>query len=225
MRTICIEFKNEIKHWEIPLFRGAVLSVIGDNADILFHNHETDGFRYAYPLIQYKRIHGKAALMAIGEGTDAIGDFFSKEIIDIRLGERDLRLDVENVKANQIRVQLWNADFEYSLRKWLPLNQENFEIFSQTEGVVARCAMLERTLIGNMLSFLKGCGIHIEDELHCTITQLSEPFNIKYKGVNMKGFDVEFKTNLSMPDFIGLGKGVSLGNGMVTRKYNKRDRE
>jgi hypothetical protein len=34
-------------------------------------------------------------------------------------------------------------------------------------------------------------------------------------------FDAEFKTNVSLPDYIGLGKGVSLGMGTVVRKYGK----
>ena len=222
MKTICIEFKNEIKHWEIPLFRGAVIAAVGDNDEILFHNHKGDGFRYAYPLIQYKRIHGKAALVALGEGTETLGIFFSKDKLPMSIGNHSIDLEAENVRANQIRVQLWKTVFTYSLRKWLPLNKENLEVFTKTEGVMARCALLERTLKGNMLSFLKGCGIHIKDELHCTITQLSEPFNVRYKGVNMKGFDVTFRTNLSIPDYIGLGKGVSVGNGIVTRMRDKQ---
>ena len=36
-------------------------------------------------------------------------------------------------------------------------------------------------------------------------------------------FDVEFKANVSLPDYIGLGKGVSLGFGTVVseNKNNK----
>lgn len=225
MRTLRIRFKNEIAQWEVPLFRGAVISALGEDPDQLFHNHDDDSFRYAYPLIQYKRIHGKAAIVAIGEGTEAMGQFFSRWSPALRLGERELQLEVEDVKAEQVRIQLWQDEFTYSLRKWLPLNQTNYGKFQQIEGVRERCEMLERTLTGNMLSFLKGIGIHLDEELRCTITQLNEPYDIKYKGVKMKGFDIEFRTNLSLPDFIGLGKGVSLGNGTVTRKYNNRDRE
>ena len=223
MRTLRIRFKNEIAQWEVPLFRGAVISALGEDRDWLFHNHDAEGFRYSYPLIQYKRIHGKAAIVAIGEGTEAMGQFFSRWSPALRLGERELQLEVEDIKAEQVRIQLWQDEFTYSLRKWLPLNQTNYGKFQQMEGVRERCEMLERTLTANMLSFLKGIGIHIDEELRCTITQLNDPYDIKYKGVKMKGFDIEFRTNLSLPDFIGLGKGVSLGNGTVTRKSRRDD--
>lgn len=33
----------------------------------------------------------------------------------------------------------------------------------------------------------------------------------------MMGFDIRFKSNVSLPDYIGLGKGVSIGFGMIKR--------
>ena len=35
----------------------------------------------------------------------------------------------------------------------------------------------------------------------------------------MMAFDIEFMSNVTVPDFIGLGKGVSLGFGTICRKY------
>ena len=36
-------------------------------------------------------------------------------------------------------------------------------------------------------------------------------------------FDVEFKTNMSIPEFIGLGKNASLGYGIVTIIRDKKN--
>ncbi|MFW5721489.1 MAG: CRISPR-associated endonuclease Cas6 [Bacteroidota bacterium] len=42
---------------------------------------------------------------------------------------------------------------------------------------------------------------------------------ITYKDVKHQTFDVSFKTNIFLPEYIGLGKGVSIGFGTVkTRK-------
>ena len=42
--------------------------------NLLFHNHEPDErLRYRYPLIQYKRIHRKAAIICVGVGVSAFG--------------------------------------------------------------------------------------------------------------------------------------------------------
>jgi hypothetical protein len=41
----------------------------------------------------------------------------------------------------------------------------------------------------------------------------------------MQAFDVEFKTNVSLPDYIGLGKGASTGFGVVVKKREKKDNQ
>lgn len=220
--TLGVCCKNIISQWEIPLFRGAVIKAI-ENANILFHNHVNDAFRYRYPLIQYKRIGGKAAIICVGEGTEVIGEFFNNANFDLQIGERTLSLEVDHIDAKRTLVQVWDTEFLYTLRKWLPLSSENYRTYQSLEGIVEQCSFLQNVLIGNILSFCKGMGITIEKEIKCTITQILDSHTYTFKGVKMMGFDVEFKSNVSLPDYIGLGKGVSLGFGTSVRKYEKKN--
>jgi CRISPR/Cas system endoribonuclease Cas6 (RAMP superfamily) len=215
VNTLLIRFQNEIANNEVAMFRGAIINAV-DNSDVLFHNHtDGDGFRYAYPLIQYKRINRKAAITCIGEGTEAIGKFFSSCNFDVVLGNRNMTLEVESVRAHKTLVQVWDSVFTYHLRKWLPLNQENYRKYEALDSIVERYAFLERLLTGNILSFAKSMGVYFDKQVECKITSADEPRIVNYKGVKMMSFDVEFKTNVSLPDYIGLGKGVSLGFGTV----------
>ena len=132
-----------------------------------------------------------------------------------------MKLEVESVNARQHLVQIWDGEFAYYIRRWLPLNQKNYEVYCQEESLAGRYTMLERLLTANILSFAKGLGIHFEGQVTARITQLDEPRLQYYKGVKLMSFDAEFKTNVSLPDYIGLGKGVSLGMGTVVRKYGK----
>lgn len=75
LNVLVVQFTNELKQTNIPYFRGAVIAALGEQADVLFHNHTENGFRYAYPLIQYKRVKGKAAIVCIKDGTEQIGRF------------------------------------------------------------------------------------------------------------------------------------------------------
>ncbi len=218
--TLTIIFKNELKQYEIPAFRGAIISKVPQDLT-LFHNHTTDGLRYRYPLIQYKRIGGKAAIVCLGEGTDAIGNFFAGADFDLKIGTRLEHFEVEKIDAQRVIIQPWQSEFRYTLRKWLPLNQENFAQYQALEGVVAKALFLQKILVGNILSMCTGLGIRLENNIALEVTSLSEMRIYKYKGVSMSGFDIEFKTNLSLPDYIGLGKGVSLGYGMVHKIDNK----
>lgn len=223
VKTLVIRFTNELYYNEIECFRGAILQTM-ENANVLFHNHlEEDKLRYAYPLIQYKRIHRKAALVCVGEGTEAIGEFFSSCHSHVLIGERSVTLEVESVRAHQTLVQVWEDLFMYRIRKWLPLNQENYARYMALESLAEKYAMLEKLLTGNILSFAKGLGIHFEKQVECKITTIEEPRIFTYKGVKMMAFDAEFKCNVSLPDYVGLGKGVSLGHGTVVRKYGGND--
>lgn len=223
IKVLVIRFNNLIVRDEIPLFRGAIVNAI-ENADLLFHNHEEGGqLRYSYPLIQYKRINQKAAIVCLGEGTDAIGQFFAACNFDVTLGDRRIKLEVESVKANQYLVQIWDQPLSYRIHRWLPLNKENYEKYKQTDSLAEKYVMLERILSGNILSFGKGLGIHFESQTMCKLTAVNRAYVTSYKGNKMMAFDAEFKTNVSLPDYIGLGKGVSIGMGTVVRKYKNND--
>lgn len=217
IRTLLLRTGTEIAFHEISCIRGAVISQPSVH-DVLYHNHQGDGFRYSYPLVQYKRIGGAAAILFIGEGVDKAAELFMQSRIEARIGGRTEALEAENVNARETRVQIWDDVFRYTLRKYLPLNQHNYEAYCQTDSVVERCTIIEKALIGNILSFAKGLDIHFDRQVIVKITDISEPRLYVYKGVRMTGFDVEFKSNVSLPDYIGLGKGVSLGYGMVKRQ-------
>jgi len=220
-RILIVRFVNELQHRELSQFRGAVINAVS-GSDILFHNHQGDGFRYSYPLIQYKRIGGKAALVCIGDGTEAIGSFFENANFDVHLGDKQVKLEVESVDARQFIVQCWDDMFGYSLRKWMPLNQENYRKYVMLDSIVEKTEMLEGLLTANILSFAKGLGISLEKPVSVKFTGIESHRTYLYKGVKMMGFDVDFKCNVSIPDFVGLGKGVSLGYGMVARRRDKR---
>lgn len=214
IRLLYVRFRNELRNDEIEMFRGAVLSKLQD-ASVLFHNHVGDNFRYSYPLIQYKRLGGKAAIVCLEGGTEAIGELFSAGDFCFRIGDRNVKMEIESIQARQVLVQLWDASFVYHLIRWLPFNEENYRTYQELEGLAERFSFLEKKLIGNILSFAKGLGIYFERKVICKILEIEDPYIIMYKGVHMMAFNIRFKTNVSLPDSIGLGKGVSLGHGTV----------
>lgn len=214
IHTLTVQFSNGLSQSEIPFFRGAVIHAMQD-ADVLFHNHTEDGLRYRYPLIQYKRINGKAAIVCIEDGIESIEDFFNVSSFDAYIGNRPVTLSVENLVSAETFFEAGDAIFQYRIHKWIPFNQDNFKAYSQMESIVDRYVMLERLLVGNILSFAKGVDIHIDNEVIVSITDIGQEKSFLYKGVNMKGFDLSFKSNVTLPDDIGLGKGVSLGFGRI----------
>ncbi len=221
-RLLILRFKNKIYQEEVSQLRGAINDLLKDKNNVLFHNHEGDNFRYSYPLIQYKRINQCAAMVCINEGTEAIGLLLMQVDFHCQLGHHEVELEIDTVKANQFLIQTWDSNFTYTIRKWLPLNQENYPDYTKLEGIGEKCQFLERILTGNILSMGKCLGIHFDNEVNCKILNMDEPTLIRYKNVKMMSFDLEFKTNVSLPDYVGLGKGASTGFGMVVQKREKK---
>lgn len=224
-RILTIHFNEVIAPYETKLFRGAILNVLGDQADILFHNHKGEGFNYVYPLIQYKRIHKKAAIVCLNDGADIIGLLLSKAPLTLTLGERIVEFTIEKIVPQRITTQIWDDVFKYHLRRWIPLNSENYKSYRNLETEVERIELLERLLTANLMSYLKGMGIWIEKKLTCKILKLSPPFLVKNKEISLMSFDVDFKTTLSLPNYIGVGKNSSLGFGTITQFSQKKSEE
>jgi len=226
IRTLTVFYNTEISDKEIPLFRGAVLKSLGDKANILYHNHTSEStFRYSYPLIQYKRLNGKAAITCVEEGVDIIGEFMSKAPDSIVIGEKEMKCEVAHVIPARILVQTWLQPFNYHLSRWLPFNTKNYHGFRSIEDESERKTMLENILRGNILSMLKGLNIHLEDELLVRITQLGNPYIIYNKGIGMMAFNVDFTSNLSIPNNLGIGKNSSIGCGVVRQENYKKTKK
>ena len=90
------------------------------------------------------------------------------------------------------------------------------------EGIAEKITLLEKILTANILSFAKGIGVHIENNIECKITSISEPYFPTYKQTKLTAFDVEFKTNVFLPNYIGLGKSSSVGFGILTSKKDNK---
>ena len=224
IRTLTVFYDTEISYTEIPLFRGAVLKCLGDKADVLYHNHTgEDSFRYSYPLIQYKRLNGKAAIVCVEKGADFIGQFISESPHTILVGDKELKCTVNRVFPVRIMVQTWNRPFKYHLNRWLPLNSKNYLLYQAIEDENERIPFLENILKGNLLSMLKGLDIHLEDELLVRITNLSESFLIYNKGLRLMAFNADFICNLSIPNNVGIGKNASIGCGIVYQEKSHKE--
>lgn len=214
--TIVIQFDDEIESKALPYFRGAVIASL-EKKDILFHNHDEDKLRYSYPLIQYKRIHKKAAVMGVGKGIEVISQLLTARDFNYQIGNEKVEMHIEAVNAYDNEIKLTeNADFPYRLHNWLPLNSENYKQYQEADSLVERIQILERVLIGNILSFLKGVGIYLEEQINLHIIDITGQRAVTYKNVKLMAFDIEFKTNIQLPQYIGIGKNASIGCGVLT---------
>ena len=206
---LIVRFKNQISQREIPPFAEAMArKVMKNNPQIREH---CDGDKpYCYPLIQCKRINGKAAIICIGEGTEQINI-------------ADKALEMDSVKAEKITVQAWENNFTYTIRKYLPLSPENHTVYQAIHEDSLRYGFMEKTVRAHIGFFTESIGICLDREIECMIAELEEKETLKYKNQPFTSFDLKFGTNVSLPDYIGLGIGVSHGFGTVKRVRKQKN--
>lgn len=221
LRTLLVVFETPILKSMISSFRGAIISRVGlDNK--IFHNHDNDKLIYNYPFIQYKVAHKKAALFCIGPGVDEIHEFFGLRNWDIQLQDKKVELKIDKLELNNVTLNVWDKNFHYTIYDWLALNAENYKKYQSISGLADKIQFLEKLLTGNILSFGKGVGWHIEKPVKVKIEKIKGEKMIRYKGVPLMAFDVAFAANVFLPNYLGLGKSASHGFGVV-RMINKKE--
>ena len=77
---------------------------------------------------------------------------------------------------------------------------------------VSRKEMLERILVGNIISMSKGLGYTVPGQIEANIFDLRE-IHTKLKGTRMLGFLDTFSVDFEIPYLWGIGKSVSRGFG------------
>ena len=100
---------------------------------------------------------------------------------------------------------------------WLALNQDNYEKYLQLGDKLDELLFLENILKANILSFAKGVKWEVEKNISLRIDAVLSTKVVPYKQQKLVAFDIRFRTNAFLPDFVGLGKGVSLGFGTVSQ--------
>jgi len=227
LKLLRVHFDVEIAPYEVAAFRGAIIEKVGIEND-LFHNHLNEGgkidetedpkFAYRYPRIQYKRIGKQPVILCVGEGVDEIHKFFEKSNWDIRLGKDVLEMRIAKLDLNQFEMKISERLSSYSIRNWVALNQQAYNQYQKLDGIVEKIAFLEKKLIGNILAFAKGIDWHIEEKIELKITDLPQMQLISYKKQKLQTFNLDFKTNVFIPQYIGLGAKTSVGMGTVFLK-------
>ncbi len=219
IRVLTIVFEPEIKGGQIRKFRGAIINKVGRDC-ILFHNHLDDKeYNHHYPLIQYKRINHHATIVCIDQGVDEIYRLFSQPDWRVKIGDMETELKIKQLKVNKYTMNVWDKLFEYRIFNWLALNSKNYKLYQNEQSLAGKIRILEQVLTSNILSFAKGINWTIprDSKIQVNIKNIVDKKVVEFRGSLYSAFDVDFSTNVFLPEHISLGKAASHGFGMVRR--------
>jgi len=160
-------------------------------------------------------IRHNPCIICIDQGVDEIHKYFEKESWNIFISGRLLEMKIARLNMNQFNMQVWDKMFSYSILNWIALNQENYKKYLEIKEMTEKISFLENTLKANILSFAKGIEWTVDKTIEVRIKNMNPTRIVPLKGKSILGFNMEFSSNVFLPNFIGLGKSVSLGFGVV----------
>lgn len=180
-------------------------------ADTDFHHHDDNPYRY--PLIQYKRINSKPYVLGIGDCAVLVFKRMSG-LQSISLAKKTIPITsiVFNNTSHTISDKITWYKF---VTPWIALNAENYAKLKSLDMQFQK-RFLEDILVGNILSLLKGVGIRINYRLYVQVKWYKEVPVIVHDH-RFSGFYAKFVANLSLPKYIGVGKSVSKGFGIIQK--------
>ena len=215
MNKITIAYFKAIGRISIVAFRGALLKLMGDEVDTAFHHHEADGLVYGYPKVQYKMIDGRPAVLSVDVSLQPLVSLFDEGGHTLCVGRKDVFVELDEVVIKNYAVAIDDAPKHYRVVRYLPLNEKNVVEYGKLIALTDKICFLEDILTANILSFFKGIGYHAEEQVELALTAMRPSKPAYYKKVGFRCFDLEFVTNVVLPQHIGLGKSSSVGFGVV----------
>ncbi len=204
-----LDFDSDYKVTPIKL-RGFLAHLFANISE--FHHHSENS--YHYPLIQYKRIENKLAIIGIKEFAEFIFQNMS-ELDHITTETQKIPLNNIEIKSSLYIIELVHTKYKF-LSPWIALNKRNYAKFKELKNSDKK-SFLEKILVGNILSMLKGFEIFINYKIIVSITKFRSIPVIAHKN-KFAGMYAEFETNILLPDHLGLGKSVTKGFGVIRKR-------
>jgi hypothetical protein len=196
------------------MLRGYLASKHPEN--VLLHQHCGNGaehrFAYLYPRVQYRLRHGIPRLLGIADGVTVVAEA-TRDLTSVELAGRHYPITAVDEESGGEEMEESDQPLFYRfVSPWLALNQKNYTLYQTSHGA-QRVDLLQRILIGNILSMCKSLGITVTERLR-VVTAL-HPVHVSVKNQEMLGFIGTFTVNFRLCPGFGLGHLVSIGLGEV----------
>lgn len=221
---LLLPFDLSLQLHEVPAFRGAMLAQT--NPVERMHNHEPpEREEDLYPVVQYKSIDGKAAILMLERGIDASSRLLMRTRWSIQLrGRNETTTNFATLSPRAFNWDIGPAErfYTYRLRNWLPFNQKQFDKYRDIRRLKEIICLLEERLAYHLKAFACGMGCPEEQTLEAHILDSSffRQGEIKVKQKKFIAFNLDFETNFVLPPLVGLGAKTAFGFGVVETLKN-----
>ena len=174
--------------------------------------------RYLYPRVQVKVLNEQIYIIGVGDGSDCVLQLIDK-IRTLDFGNITFEVNDKNIIDMMDQFQQADQLIRYRfVTPWVALNQttgRKYRALNNSE----RVNFLNKLLGQNIVFVAKELSVDLEDKVF-TKVNLSSLFPKPVDENNWGSFFGEFSTNFNLPNFIGLGNGITRGYGAIYSLFN-----
>jgi len=174
--------------------------------------------KFLYPRVQVKILDEQIYFIGIGEGVDAI-----KEVLeDLKtLDFGNITFEISDIEIEEYNNRLCPSTNPLRYRfitPWVALNHSTIKKYRHLKNK-DRVHYLNQLLGQNIAFISRELGIELEENIF-TKLNLSTLLPKKMDENNWAAFEGEFETNFILPNYIGIGNGITRGYGTLRGLFN-----
>jgi hypothetical protein len=185
------------------------------------HKENTTGFIYRYPVLLCKRIKDDCIVTGLSQGADCLWQLTQDKMV-LGAGKSACRIISRDpaIRPESFGVVDTVTTYEF-LTPWLALNQQNARKFYDLKGKPQRDTFMQKLLTTQLYTLAKSLDY---DMIAPLLSEAKVRFRRDRIGrENVIVFFGKFRTNLRIPDYLGIGQSVSLGYGTIKRITESSD--
>ena len=209
-----VAFDTHISAREIPAFRSALMRQIGDTGP-------ASTLSKRYPLLQCKTRRSydqqQPLIVCLGNQPQLFLRFSKQKQWQARFNGRSVEMQVAYSKFTDFRMACHSNLSAYHIYNYLPLTPEDYPSYKALSSLADKQLFLAQRLEKHIRQFAKGIDWNIKSQVKVVVSDIRKELPVPYKGIALHRFDLDFKSNIFLPEYIGLAKGASSGYGVVRR--------
>jgi hypothetical protein len=185
------------------------------------YKENTSGFIYRYPVLLCKRIKDDCMVTGLSQGADCLWQLTQDRMV-LGAGKSACRIISRDpaIRPESFGVVDTVTTYEF-LTPWLALSQQNARKFYDLKGKPQRDTFMQKLLTTQLYTLAKSLNYDMIAPLICEAKVRFRRDRIGRENVIV--FLGKFRTNLRIPDYLGIGQSVSLGYGTIKRIMESPD--
>jgi hypothetical protein len=210
--TLILEPVNPLQ-FSLTEFRSSLARQFAEHPAL--PDNPPERFIYRYPAIQCKQVKGELMLIGICQGAGFLLQMAEGDP-EITMGNNRCAIASRDTEIRDEEFGITGGMYEYEfLTPWLALNQQHAKKFYDLNGKPVRDAFMQRILTANLNTLVKSLDYIPTEAPTCTAHVRFRREQIDCKNVMV--FLGKFRTNLRIPDYLGIGQSVSQGFGTLRK--------